>query len=1197
MDKATIKARLSGQPVSSVTTEEDEEQKNNTGLDRDAIRSRLSNKKPVSVGSNTAMPDETQATSTDEVAIDNIPEVDESPEAFYLRTGKVPLGYRYVPTVPVSDDPLDTANVKLIPEFDQPTVEEQTDKLFGYEDKKEVDKILSEVDIIDAQDFVDKAPTGLKTIAKVIAATGNVGLETLISAVAGIEETAKDSGEAITRAIHETFTEDNKLFGMTGKEMLPFDPKTAGKKFAGDLGALLEMAEAVPAVGSTFGLAGNTSKRTLKELKKEIKSEEAREKLLNRKLNTDKARFNTEEEIAKKASEASKVAQENREVASDLIDAFETRTGKIISDVGDDGLKVINESKTREVGVETAEEIASSQRNTVRQFLTGSADVDLNAAVLTGQGDTITQPLLKPEKFDALVATVSDLKERIPNAFDNDKTVIDNLFDLTVNLDLDNAVASDELIDMLNKYDLSFEDYILTVVGSGSEAGKTLQKLSQIKRVRPANEMIAMQEAATKEAQGAIRKFVMRVENVRRAGLVSQVATAARNLTSGGIRAPLEGLGNVMDTALYNLSEEGFRAAGKSLFSGSNWKDSFRHMKYMFSPETSRDVKDYVDFILKQPELAKQYDLMFNNINEIQKMTGRGTGGKVDFVLTELEDAMDILNTPNRWQEHLIRRGAFLGELERLVRREWKIDLTDTINKGKIRDMLNDAGTVRPEGGRAFGDMVAEATTKALDITYAKQPDVPIFRSTSQFIVRNGLTVILPFPRFMFNSMELMGQYAGGASIPLAKKVASVVTRGRVGGGKLTAKDRQRISRNLVGSGTVPFIFLSDDDAEKENKDTLGTVIDYAGDMLLSMSVVGAAYQYRRMSDAPSDYKLMKTSENTVLDTTPQFPMRQFLYLGEATKRVMDGTFKEFFDFKEFSETFIGTNIRQGVGQSLIQEVADLTAGVDLTNEEKAGRLIGRALGNYLSTWSVPLGQMVEAERALGMRGTEYKETGEDPQLDFQTTFMRELTRPFKRFESPRKEEQRASREFLFAERKERVAPILRVLGGLNISTSDEPYGEYISSFGFTDYELASKSKVKSIKRFEDRVVRSALPIIVEEAKDLEEALRSQYKLGSAELKKEFSEEKYVAVKVRAFLKKQINSIRNEISDAKTLSADAPEYAEAMLKYRRFSPEIREAAGVQFFEEYNKVPDGTDFVDLNRLNIIADAYEEAFSGN
>ena len=65
--------------------------------------------------------------------------------------------------------------------------------------------------------------------------------------------------------------------------------------------------------------------------------------------------------------------------------------------------------------------------------------------------------------------------------------------ELTVNEEL---LAGDELVDMLNKYNISFEDYI-PVVGSGSEAGKTLQKLSQIKRMRPAA-MIAIQEAATR---------------------------------------------------------------------------------------------------------------------------------------------------------------------------------------------------------------------------------------------------------------------------------------------------------------------------------------------------------------------------------------------------------------------------------------------------------------------------------------------------------------------------------------------------------------------------------------------------------------------------------------------------------------------------------------------------------------------------
>ena len=341
--------------------------------------------------------------------------------------------------------------------------------------------------------------------------------------------------------------------------------------------------------GSLVGVGGLIkagTKKTVKKTAREI-GEATRAELAAKKLNINRAKLATEEEIAKKAEDAAEVAAKNDDIARELIVDFETRTGKSISTETAEGKLILDAEKARKAGVETAEEVAESNKGTVREFLRGDSS-QTEAALLAGMGDKITQPLLKPEKFDALIATIADMKEKYPDGFkpkrftNADGTpgkeygVIDHLFDLTVNKEL---LAGDELIDMLNKYNISFEDYILTVVGSGSEAGKILQKLSQIKRMRPANEMIAMQEAATKEAAGALRKNIMRIENIRRGGLVSQVATAARNLQSGAIRAPLEGLGNVMDTALYNLTEEGVGAAAKSLGSFNNWKDSFRHMK------------------------------------------------------------------------------------------------------------------------------------------------------------------------------------------------------------------------------------------------------------------------------------------------------------------------------------------------------------------------------------------------------------------------------------------------------------------------------------------------------------------------------------------------------------------------------------------------------------------------------------------
>ena len=527
-------------------------------------------------------------TSTDEVATT---QVDESPEDYYLRTNEVPAGYKLVPTVPTADTGPGSLSFKLelvdAPEpltFDERS-EQQIAETLDYDKTRAIASKLygDDPDILVTQDFLDeKVPEQLHGVMKVLGAVGDEFIKPIAVTAQAASETAEDTGANLTRWLHTTFTEDNKIFGMTGKEIMPFEPETAGKMFGRDMAMMLEVAEATPAVGSLTGLGGRAGQRAvekpLRDATKAVKAREAaeatRERVLAEKMRIGKAREATAEEMAAKRAAAQEAREANQDIADGLIDAFEKETGKEIHSVVN-GVKVLDGAKARKAGLDTAEEIAEANRGTVREFLRGESS-QTDAAMLVGQGDAIVRPVLKQEKFDGLVAAAAELKDRFPEAFNNDRPLIDNLFELTVNKEL---LAGDELIDMLNKYGISFEDYILTVVSGGSEAGKTLNKLSQIKRVRPANEMIAMQEAATKEAANSLRKGIMRIENIRRGGLVSQVATAARNLQSGGIRAPLEGLGNVMDNSLYRLSNEGVVAGAREFTRFGNWRESFRHMK------------------------------------------------------------------------------------------------------------------------------------------------------------------------------------------------------------------------------------------------------------------------------------------------------------------------------------------------------------------------------------------------------------------------------------------------------------------------------------------------------------------------------------------------------------------------------------------------------------------------------------------
>ena len=48
--------------------------------------------------------------------------------------------------------------------------------------------------------------------------------------------------------------------------------------------------------------------------------------------------------------------------------------------------------------------------------------------------------------------------------------------------------------------------------------------------------------------------------------------------------------------------------------------------------------------------------------------------------------------------------------------------------------MLRDSPSVRPECSESFLSMVEKSTQKALDVTYAKQPDLAMFRAISDGI-------------------------------------------------------------------------------------------------------------------------------------------------------------------------------------------------------------------------------------------------------------------------------------------------------------------------------------------------------------------------------------------------------------------------------------------------------------------------------
>lgn len=907
-----------------------------------------------------------------------------------------------------------------------------------------------------------------------------------------------------------------------------------------------------------------------------------------KKYDINRARANTKIEADEQVALSNAVAARNQGVAQQLIEEFEQRLvadGMTITKVSriEDGVVVIDPKLARDVSKERLEKIATVKKKPFRDLLFGVGESQLNttdALNLSMSEGEMFSAILKPEKFNSIVSVAADLRAKDMREglgiWDDNNRVIDNLFNLTVQ---DELIGGQELLDTLAKYGLTFEDYVLTVVGSGSEAGKVLNKLSQIKRARPLTQREAIKQKKLLEQQGRIRDTIMRVENIRRGMMVSQLATASRNLISGAIRAPMEVIGKVMDNALVGFENGGLAGMGKSLIPGNGtWSGSFRHLGLMFT--TQRSAKAYTQMIMNQPELVENVDRFYNQMADLQKRMGRGdaksTAGKVvDYAVSRGEDAAYFMNVPNRWQEFMLRNGMFLADMERLVKRDWGIDLIEAINEGKIRDIMTDASSVRPEGSRSIIDIADESMYNALDLTYANEPDIPLFRSLNTFIVRNGLTTVLPFPRFMFKSMELLAQYGLGASIPVTRFMAKAF--------KKSGDIRESIAKEL----DIKVEDVTDEMVSRERRAFSRKERDMIGKNIQGAALIGAGIWYRAQEDAPADYTKMNADDGSVIDTTPLFPLRPLLLIGEMVKQENNNTLRRWIENNpnEIVEVLTGTNYRTGASGYILDDIVSSVFGdgeINATNVKKSGA----ALGNYFSTFIVPYAQLIDAARVGGYMNNEYLDNAEEPTLDKSASFVDNFTRPFKQRYSFN--EDLPTREFVLSETAERKRVAARLFSGLNFYNSDPEYADYLKRKGYTEFKISGYSQSPMQKRMMNSNLRQWLKIQVPNLQRAEERARSRYERIDPERKQYKTFDQYFDATVLSKFDEKLREKKSKLR--KQTAAKLEEETKAYLDYNRLPRAIRRRAEVYYETEYPNAKldeDGeADLSDIETIKVI-----------
>ena len=151
---------------------------------------------------------------------------------------------------------------------------------------------------------------------------------------------------------------------------------------------------------------------------------------------------------AAKQAEAKKVADENSDIADQLIDEYEASiseaTGKdVVVSKTVNGKKTLDFNAAKAHGLEVAEDVKAMQDIRAADFVTDRVTAERKYKVteekaltgLTDEADELVNPLLKPEKFNAIVAVASEFKKKNPKAFRKDETIIEGLFRLTTDVD------------------------------------------------------------------------------------------------------------------------------------------------------------------------------------------------------------------------------------------------------------------------------------------------------------------------------------------------------------------------------------------------------------------------------------------------------------------------------------------------------------------------------------------------------------------------------------------------------------------------------------------------------------------------------------------------------------------------------------------------------------------------------------------
>jgi len=199
-------------------------------------------------------------------------------------------------------------------------------------------------------------------------------------------------------------------------------------------------------------------------------------------------------------------------------------------------------------------------------------------------------------------------------------------------------------------------------------------------------------------------------------------------------------------------------------------------------------------------------------------------------------------------------------------------------------------------------------------------------------------------------------------------------------------------------------------------------------------------------------------------------------------------------------------------------------------------------------------------------------------------------------------------------ERSERIEPFLSFALGVNLKTESTQAGQYLHDLGYRSWKSGSNSKIPTLRRFENTIIRQVIPMIAEKAHIEEAKFRKMWKKFSKESAVFRSanpyEEKFVEEQIKPIIDEDFKKIKSKLNSGELLKSKVIEaiardvgvekwrkmskkekleratYTVALMQFRRLPPSIRKKAFSRFTTVRPHEPDitsGKDLWDLVRI--------------